>query len=171
MDKVKEAGLEENTLTFFLSDNGEATYTQATTNYPFKGGKMSDFEGGLNVPFVMKWKDQIPEGQTYNRPVSSIDVFDTTAAVTGVQLPNDRTFDGVNLLPFVNGEIKTDPHEAIFWRTEYNKIIRKGDWRLIMNDLSGYELLYNLKLDKNERHNVIIHNPDVVEELKDHYSK
>lgn len=170
MMKVKETGLEENTLIFFLSDNGGATYTQATTNYPLKGGKMSDFEGGLNVPFVMKWKGQIPKGQTYDRPVSSMDVFGTAAEVTGVQLPEDRIFDGVNLLPFVKGDIKTDPHEAIFWRAEYNKIIRKGDWKLIMNDLSGYELLYNLKVDKNEHQNVIVDNPDVVKELKKDYS-
>ncbi len=168
--KIREAGLEENTMIFFLSDNGGAVYTQATTNAPLKGGKMSDFEGGLNVPFVMKWKGKVPEGITYDEPISSLDIFGTVAGTLGIKLPEDRVFDGVNLLPFVNEEIKSDPHEAIFWRAEYNKIIRKGDWKLIINDLSGYELLYDLKSDKNEQHNVIESYPEAVKELKTTYS-
>jgi len=166
MDKVKKERLEENTIVFFLSDNGGATYTNATTNHPLKGGKMSDFEGGLNVPFLMKWKGQIPEGITYSKPVSSLDVFVTAAEIAGIPLPNDRKYDGVNLVPFLTGENIGKPHEAIYWRAEYNKIIRKGDWKLIMNELNGYELLYDLKSDKEEKQNVIAEYPEVVADLK-----
>ena len=168
--KIKEEGLEENTLIFFLSDNGGATYTRATTNHPLKGGKMSDFEGGLNIPYLAQWTGKIPEGITYRRPVSSLDIFITSAEMAGVNLPEDRTYDGVNLLPYLTGEVQNDPHEAVFWRAEYNKIIRKGDWKLIMNELSGYELLYNLEDDKTEKQNVASQYPEIVSDLKNDFS-
>ena len=164
--KLRDEQLEENTIIFFLSDNGGATYTQATTNAPLKGGKMSDFEGGLNIPFLAQWKGTIPEGQTYDEPISSLDIFATAVGQAGIQLPTDRTYDGIDLVPYLTQEKEGTPHEALFWRAEYNKIIRKGEWKLIMNDLDDYELLYNLSSDKNETTNVVEQFPDVVSELK-----
>ena len=164
--KVKDEGLEENTIFFFLSDNGGATYTKATTNHPLKGGKMSDFEGGLNIPYLVKWKGMIPEGVKYDQPVSSLDVFGTAASIAQASLPDDRTYDGVNLVPFLAGENTNAPHDAIFWRAEYNKIIRKGRWKLIINELSGYELLYDLTDDKEEQVNLAGSKPDIVKQLK-----
>ncbi|MEQ9422857.1 MAG: sulfatase-like hydrolase/transferase [Cyclobacteriaceae bacterium] len=167
--KIKDEGLEENTMIFFLSDNGGATYTKATINEPLKGGKMSDFEGGLNVPFLMKWKGRIEEGKVYEHPVSSVDVLSTSIAPLGIDLPNDRVYDGVNLVEFVKSDSLGSAHESIYWRAEYNRVIRKGDWKLVMNDLSGYELLYNLKSDKEEQQNVFDSYPDVVTNLKRDY--
>lgn len=80
LDKVKELGLEENTIIWFISDNGGASYTGATDNGPLKGGKLTYFEGGINVPFAMKWKGHLPEGLTYHAAVSSLDIFATTTA-------------------------------------------------------------------------------------------
>ena len=164
--KIKEEKLEENTLIFFLSDNGGATYTQATTNHPLKGGKMSDFEGGLNIPLMMKWQGHIEGGTVYSKPISSLDIFSTACAAAGIITPKDRLYDGVDLIPFVNGQVGDEPHKAIFWRAEYNKIMRKGKWKLIMNDLSGYQLLYNLESDKIESKNLSSQYPEIVSELK-----
>ncbi|HRI53373.1 MAG TPA: sulfatase-like hydrolase/transferase, partial [Pseudomonadota bacterium] len=96
---LRETGLDEQTLVFFLSDNGGATYTRATDNAPLRGGKFTNFEGGINIPFLLKWKGHIPEGVVFNPPVSALDVFATAAAVAGSPLPTDRAYDGVDLLP------------------------------------------------------------------------
>jgi arylsulfatase A-like enzyme len=112
---VRDAGLEENTLFFFSSDNGGATYTRATTNAPLKGGKLSHFEGGINVPFLMSWKGTIPPNTVYRHPVSTLDVFPTIAANIHSALPHDRPYDGVDLVAKV---LKQEPaHEALFWRS------------------------------------------------------
>lgn len=102
MQKMELLGLEENTLIYLISDNGGASYTKATDNGPYKGGKLTMFEGGVNVPFVMKWKGSLPEGMVYPNPVSSLDIFATSAAVAECPLPGDRVYDGVNLIPYLN---------------------------------------------------------------------
>ncbi len=166
MNKLEEENLLENTLIFFLSDNGGASYTLATDNHPLKGGKVTNFEGGINIPFMMQWKGKILPGQTFDQPVSSMDIFATAAAVSGSKLPDDRPIDGINLLPYVAGEQKEGiPHEALFWRSGYNYAIRKGDWKLILNKKDGKHRLYNLRQDKEERDNVYHENPNVVNDL------
>ncbi|MEM7550149.1 MAG: sulfatase-like hydrolase/transferase [Bacteroidota bacterium] len=164
--KIKSSGLEENTLIVFLSDNGGATYTEATDNQPLKGGKVTNFEGGINIPFMMQWKGNIPEGMVYRKPVISLDLFRTASELAGVPMPSDRAIDGVNLVPYINGEKSDEPHEALYWKAGYNHAIRKGDWKLILNDKDQRTVLYNLLSDKNETTNVASSNPDVVEELK-----
>jgi arylsulfatase A-like enzyme len=164
--KVKELGLEENTLIIFLSDNGGATYTQATDNAPLKGGKMSLYEGGVNVPFVIKWKGHVPAKTVYSKPVSALDIFATAAAVSSSPLPNDRGYDGVNLLPYMAGMDTTHPHKILYWRSGYNKAIRKGDWKLVMNQKDHMTLLYNLRLDKSESANLAEKQPSIVLELQ-----
>jgi arylsulfatase A-like enzyme len=164
--KVKELGLEENTLIVFLSDNGGATYTDATDNAPLKGGKMTLYEGGLNVPFIVKWKGKIQSGTTYRYPVSSLDIFATAAAVSGASLPSDRVYDGVNIIPYLSGKDTTAPHPALYWRTGPNKAIRQGDWKLVLNELDNITALYNLANDKNETTNLALSHPEKVEALK-----
>lgn len=165
-DKIKELGLEENTLIFFLSDNGGATYTKATDNAPLRGGKMSLYEGGINVPFIVKWKGKINPGLVVNSPVSSLDIFATAAAVSGSTLPTFRRYDGVNLIPYLNNTNKELPHELLFWRSGVNKAVRKGDWKLVLNEKDNLTLLFNLKNDKSERTNLAKENPAKVIELK-----
>ena len=146
--KVKELGLEEKTMIFFASDNGGATYTGATDNAPLKGGKMTNFEGGLNIPCMVKWKGKIPEGKNFHAPISLMDCFVTSAEISGSTLPDDREYDGVNLIPFITGEKDGVPQEVLYWRTKFNKAIKKGEWKLIMNERDNITLLYNLKDDK-----------------------
>ncbi len=171
MQQLKELHLEENTLVIFLSDNGGATYTGAADNSPLKGGKFTNFEGGINVPFMMQWKGTIPQGMIYRKPVSALDIFATSTALAQVNLPKDREFDGVNLMPYLLDSTYNDkvPHEALFWRSEYHKAVRKGDWKLIQDDLAQRTVLYNLAQDKHEQQNVAHQHPVVVQSLQTNF--
>lgn len=164
LKKVKAEGLEENTLIVFASDNGGATYTHATTNTPLKGGKFSHFEGGINVPFVLKWKGKIKAHTVYQQPVSSLDIFSTVAAVIGAKLPQDRIYDGVNLIEKVNKN--QEAHKALFWRSGDAKAIRSGVWKLVISGKNKQQWLYNLQKDKSESTNVASQNPAKVQELQ-----
>ncbi len=163
--KIKDLGLEENTLIFFLSDNGGASYTGATDNGPLKGGKLTQFEGGINVPFMMKWTGQVPAGMRYDHPVSSADIFPTAVLNAGGQLPTDRTYDGVNLLPYLNGEKEGRPHEQLFWRCDHIWAIRDGDYKLILSTRDGWAELYDLNKDKSETYNLKEQMPELYEKL------
>lgn len=163
LKKVKDEGLEENTLIVFASDNGGATYTHATTNAPLKGGKFSHFEGGINVPFALRWKGKIKAHTVYKQPVSTLDIFSTIASVIGAKLPSDRTYDGVDLVSKVNKN--EEAHKALFWRSGDAKAIRKGDWKLVISAKNQQQWLCNLQKDKAESTDVSAQNPAKVKEL------
>lgn len=165
-EKVKSLGLENNTLIVFLSDNGGATYTHATDNAPLRGGKMTLYEGGVNVPFVLKWKGKVQPGTVVDAPISSLDIFATAAAITGSKLPGDRIYDGVNLVSFLTGKEKSEPHNILYWRSGYNKAIRKGEWKLVLNLKDNITALYNLKTDKSEKNDLSAKNTAKVQELQ-----
>lgn len=163
LDKVDELGIAENTVIIFLSDNGGATYTHAADNSPLKGGKFSNFEGGINIPFLMSWPGKIPSGSNYTHPVTALDIFTTVSSIANITLPEDREFDGVNLLPYLNGsQSDFKPHEALFWRSMHHKAIRKGPWKLIRDDKGNSTALYNLNLDKSELKNIAKECPETV---------
>lgn len=169
--KIKDLGLEENTIIYLLSDNGGASYTGATDNYPLKGGKLTQFEGGISVPFMMKWKGKIQAGTRYKNPVSSTDIFVTSVLNSGGSLPTDRDYDGVDLIPFINGINKEQPHQQLFWRAEHIWAIRDGDYKLILSTRDGWAELYNLKTDKSEKYNLKEQMPDLYKELYETHKK
>lgn len=170
---LRETGLMEQTLIFFLSDNGGATYTRATDNAPLRGGKFTNFEGGINIPFLMQWQGRIPSGARFTPPVSSLDVFVTAAAAAGSPLPADRTYDGVDLLPHLaRGDaaaaVAPAPapvHQALFWRSMYTKAVRQGQYKLIRDDKAQRTVLFDLAADKSETTDLAARRPAVVEEL------
>ena len=164
--KLKDLNLEENTLIILLSDNGPAIYAKVTTATPLKGGKITEFEGGLKVPFIFKWKNHLPANTTYNEPIISLDIFSTAAAICRADLPDDRVYDGVNLIPYFT-KVKTSvPHDKLFWRADHVHAVRKGDYKLIFSSRDGWTELYNLKTDKGEKENLAILLPEKVKELK-----
>lgn len=165
MHHLDSLGMAENTIIVFLSDNGGAVYNGTTDNAPYRGGKLTNFEGGIKIPFMMKWKGKINTGTVFKEPVISLDIFATVASVIGIDLPTDRKFDGVNLIPYANGEKKSAPHEELFWRSDFNKAVRKGDWKLIVNEFDNVNQLYNLKTDSTEQHNLYSAKPEVANEL------
>jgi len=169
--KIKDLGLEENTIIYLLSDNGGASYTHATDNGPLKGGKLTQFEGGINVPFMMKWKGKIPAGTRYEYPVSSADIFVTSVINAGGNLPTDREYDGVDLMPYITGKDKGRPHEHLFWRADHIWAIRSGDYKLILSARDGWAELYDLKNDKSEEFNLKEQMPELFEELRATHEK
>lgn len=165
-DKIKELGLEENTIIYLLSDNGGATYTHATDNGPLKGGKLTQFEGGINVPFMMKWKGVIPAGTRYAEPVSSTDIYATSVLNAGGKLPQDRHYDGVDLIPYILGKMDGEPHPQLFWRADHIWAIRDGDYKMILSTKFGWAEMYNLKTDKSEKINLKDDMPELFEAIK-----
>ena len=166
---VIDTGIEEDTLIFLLSDNGGASYTHATDNGPLKGGKLTQFEGGINVPFMMKWKGQIPAGMRYEHPVSSTDIFATSVAAAGGVLPSDREYDGVDLMPYLQGRDHTAPHEQLFWRADHIWAIRDGKYKLILSTRDGWAELYDLETDKSETINLKEQMPALYEKLHEEH--
>ena len=162
---IDSLGLDDNTIIVFLSDNGGASYNGTTDNAPYRGGKLTNFEGGIKVPFMMEWKGKVKAGTKYTSPVISLDIFSTVAAAIGIELPTDRKYDGVNLLPYVNGEKTQAPHDALYWRSDFNKAIRKGDWKLIVNEYDNTNQLYNLKTDSVEANNLYATKREVANDL------
>ncbi len=163
---IKDLGIEENTIIFVLSDNGGATYTHATDNGPLKGGKLMQFEGGINVPFMMKWKGKIPENTRYKKPVSSTDIFVTAVKSFEGKLPLDRTYDGKDLIPYVNGLMDGEPHEQLFWRADHLWAMRDGKYKFITSVRDGWAELYNLETDKSESINLKDKMPEMYDMIK-----
>jgi arylsulfatase A-like enzyme len=151
MASLEELGQSDNTLIFFLSDNGGATYTHTTDNAPLRGGKITDFEGGVNVPMFFSWKDRVPAGLRYPHPVTAMDIFGTVTSVLDIDLPGDRIYDGINLLDFIDGRKAGVPHPFIYWNRGNTRAIRSADYKLIFNVEYGDTLLFDMAKNNLER--------------------
>lgn len=172
LDAVQASGKAEDTLIIFASDNGCAAYFPGLCScWPLRGGKLSYYEGGIRVPFMMSWPGHLPRGKTYHRMVSLLDVVPTAVAAAGGILPADRIHDGVDLTPYVTGRKAGDPHTMLAWRAPPLEAIREGDWKLWESsggehDQYGtYQLLFNLGIDLNEAHDLARDDPREVERL------
>jgi arylsulfatase A-like enzyme len=171
--KLREVGVDERTLVVFVSDNGAAEYADADgkRNAPFSGHKRNLYEGGIRLPYVLRWPDRLPAGKVYSQMVSTLDLMPTLLAAAGGGPGDDSLpLDGVDLAPFLTGERKGSPHDALYWRTGGNGAIRKGDWKLLMarEEGTGKEIvrLYDLAHDAAEEHDLAGKKPAVVEEMR-----
>lgn len=166
---LSSAGLDRDTLVVFLSDNGSPIVTGAGSNGPLKGEKVTYYEGGIRVPFAMRWLGRIPEGRVYSEMVVSRDIVPTFLAAAGIAPPPGQQLDGVNLLPFVQratGSGAAPPHEALFWRAGTGRAVRMGRWKLVEHD-SGFTGLYDLRADIGEHKNLARTQPQMVEALRE----
>jgi arylsulfatase B len=169
LDALEANGLEEKTLVVFLSDNG-AGVADYCGNEPLRLGKQTLFEGGVRVPFCMKWPGQIPEGMTYDHSVSALDIFPTAMAAVGRGEPStNRGGDGVDLIPYLKGSIGDQPHDSLFWRSGPNWAVRAGTWKLI--HAGDRYWLYDLSEDIGEQSNLAAQRPEIVEKLKIAYDR
>ncbi|MEZ5737081.1 MAG: sulfatase-like hydrolase/transferase [Novosphingobium sp.] len=169
LDAVEKSGEAENTIVIFLSDNGCASYYIGMCSCePLRGGKFTHYEGGVRVPFMMRWPAVVKAGQTFSGISSSLDIFPTLVAAAGGTLPADRIYDGVDLAPFLSGEKPGSPHDELIWRRQPLFSIRKGDWKLwkSTDPAKPFTMLFNLKDDLNERQNLADKNPEKVAELE-----
>jgi arylsulfatase A-like enzyme len=181
MRKLAEAGIVEDTLVVFFSDNGGPTMvgttTNASINAPLRGSKRQTLEGGVRVPFVMHWKGKLPAGTVYDKPVIQLDVQPTALAAAGIEA-KDAKFDGVNLLPYLTGTAEGAPHDTLYWRFGRQIAIRRGEWKLVrwgptekLEAGQTWPKLYNLAADIGEAKDLSAENPDKVKELDEAWSR
>jgi uncharacterized sulfatase len=167
LEALRENGLEENTLVIFTSDNGGAHYIGLPdVNHPFRGWKISFFEGGIHVPYYMKWPAAIEAGSRVDAPVHHFDVFTTAAAAAGAERPTDRVVDGVDLVPFARGEAEGVPHEQLFWRSGVSQSALVDGWKLNVSDPPGRSWLFDMEADPNEQNDLAAERPGKLAELQ-----
>ena len=165
--KLEEEGLAENTMIVFSSDNGGAGYVGLPdVNAPYRGWKITLFEGGIRVPLFVKWPARIAPGTRIDTPVAHIDVMPTLVAAAGAQLPDAVAIDGRNLLPAMFGEGEARPAgEPLFWQSGYYRVVRAGDWKLQVDGRQDKSWLFNLAADPTEAFNLAEARPGKLAEL------
>lgn len=167
MAKLRQMGQEENTLIFYIADNGGPTQVTTSKNGGLRGFKMTTFEGGPRVPFFVQWKGHLPAGTTYDFPVMNLDVLPTCMAALGAPVESSESIDGVDLVPFLRGDDSNRPHATMYWRFGEQWAVRHGDWKLVVaRGGSGSPELYNLAEDVGERNNLASREPARVLELQ-----
>ena len=169
MDTLEEQGLADNTIIVFSSDNGGAGYVGLPDiNAPYRGWKITLFEGGIRVPMFVKWPKRIEAGTVIETPVAHIDVMPTLVAAAGGALPDDRVIDGRNILPLAAGESESVEREndALFWSSGFYKVVRAGDWKLQWNQRQDRRWLFNLADDPTEQVNLAQADPEKLAEME-----
>lgn len=161
---LEAEGLADNTLIVFSSDNGGAGYIGIDgVNAPYRGWKLSLFEGGIRTPLFMKWPARIAP-RRIETPAAHIDLMPTLAAAGRATLPGDRAIDGQNLLPIATGA-PAGAARPIFWRSGDYRVVRYGDWKLQLTGNPRRAFLFNLKDDPTERNDLSASRRDKVVEL------
>jgi len=151
LDKLHELNIEDNTIVFFLSDNGGPESKNASDNGILRGGKSDVYEGGYRVPFAMQWKNKITPG-VYDNPVSSLDIFATLSALSSSPTNVEKPLDGVNLIPYLTAENEGKPHETIYVRKfdQDRHAVRHGDYKILYHKDNTNKKLYNLITNVSE---------------------
>lgn len=158
---LKDSGKFDNTVIFFISDNGGAT-TNQSSNYPLKGFKGNKFEGGHRVPYFVVWKNGLSANKRYDGLVSSLDIFATAIDAAGISRTRNK-LDGVSLIPYLKGK-RGKPHEVLYWRKMDTRAIRSGNYKLIITN--GVDsVLYDIRRDPEEMNNLINKKPELYRKL------
>lgn len=180
MNTLEDLKLKENTLVFYMADNGAPLKIHkhdapgggpgwdGSLNDPLNGEKGMLTEGGMHVPFVMSWPRKFKSAQVYPHPVSTLDVAATIVGQCGLKADPEK-LDGVDLTPYLSGERQDAPHKALAWRWLSQSAYREGDWKYLVGD--GREYLFNLKEDLEEKNNVLKQYPEIAERLKQDLQK
>jgi arylsulfatase A-like enzyme len=174
--KLRELNLEDDTLLFFLSDNGGPTTKFApngSRNGLLRGSKGDTWEGGIRVPFLVQWKGKLPAGKTFDTPVIALDILPTALAVARHAPKTDTRFDGISLLPMLNGAAAA-PDRALYWRFGTQMAIRKGDWVLVRpsmgtkeyQEIAAKPMLFDLAKDVGQKHDLSSERPELVRDLQ-----
>ncbi len=164
LDALERNHLADNTLVVFISDNGGV---EKHNNKPLRGYKRDMYEGGIRVPFVLRWPNVLPAGATYTHPVISLDIFTTSLAAAGVDSPTHAPLDGINLIPYLTGEENSPPHQTLFWTYGDTWAVRDGDFKLVLNRKhDGLPELFDLAKDVSEKDDLASQKPEVVQRLQ-----
>ena len=188
MDAIDMKGVTDDTILFFISDNGsprgqgldhpvkdnrkERGDCTMSSPGPFRGFKGDTFEGGIRIPFIMRWPGRIEAGSRYDQPVVNLDVMPTVLAELGIEQPSrGLPFDGVDLMPYLEGERgDARPHDVLYWRRDEDYALRRGDWKLACNDASCPQnadvMLFDLASDPGEYNDLSEERPELTQELQ-----
>ncbi|MFH5885431.1 sulfatase [Halalkalibaculum sp. DA3122] len=192
LDHLEHLGIARNTVVMFATDNGASEWegqggwvwtpewdgrvTRGTQTYrsgsngPLRGDKNTTWEGGMRVPFLIRWPERIPAGEVSGALVTSMDILPTIAGILGIELPADRKIDGYDIWPILSGTQKDEsPYQAFYYyRDDRLQAVRSGRWKLHVYrpDSGATEMLYNLQTDIGETTDVSDEHPDVVERLQ-----
>lgn len=155
MAELDRLGLSDDTLVFFLSDNGGPTAKTTSRNDPFRGVKGDITEGGIRVPFFMRWPGRLEAGRQVDHPVQSLDILPTMVAATGGDLTDYPQFEGENLLPLLSGDDESAPHDWMYFNRHGRQALRDQRYKLIVggptDTLGLYDLLKNPEEDADLR--------------------
>lgn len=180
MRKLEEKGLAENTVVIFTSDNGPHEEGGADPSFfnrdgLLRGLKRSTYEGGIRVPFIVRWPARVDAGQVCDLPIAFYDLMPTFCDMAGIDAYAERyksrslaydPFDGISFLPTLTGEGQQRLHDHLYWEFHETDMmaLRRGNWKLVVK--KGVCRLYDLATDVHEDHDLAAHHPDVVAELK-----
>jgi len=180
LDKLRDAGLEENTIVALVSDNGPARGSNYLKGWrddwpketllgsagPLSGHKAQCQEGGIRVPFVLRWPARLEAGRIYTRPVSTLDLYPTFCAAAGAKIAESTQLDGVDLLPYLTGEKTGDPHDMLFWKPYAGGAVRHKQWKLLIESWGkGRVRLFDLENDLGETNDLADAEPELTERL------
>lgn len=170
LDALEESGVAQNTMVFFLSDNGGSKKVHAN-NGALRDFKQSVHEGGIRVPFLASWPGRLPAGKVCDEPVISLDLFPTICSAVGIEPAAGRVLDGRDLLGLFSKSGAPAPlHERLFWDGDAGKrVVRAGKWKLV--DHQGRVQLYDLRRDIGEKSDVAAKHPDVVRRLRSDFDR
>lgn len=164
LKKIKDLGLEKNTLIVFTNDNGGPTDSNESSNDPLSGTKANHLEGGIRIPFLMSWKGKLKKNTVYNKPISTLDLLPTFVSLAGGDVNEIKDLDGVNLLPYLKKGNKEKPHKTLYWKKESRGAIRHNAYKLIRFPDRPAEL-YNIEKDISEVNNLASEKPEKVKAL------
>lgn len=160
LDLLDELKLADNTIVIFHSDNGGAG---GADNSPLRGAKSTMFEGGLRVPCIVRWPQQLPAGTVSDELLTSLEVFPTLVRAAGAEPPANVVLDGFDMRPVLKGE-QPSPRDAMFWERRNDHAARVGHWKWIESERGGG--LFNLATDLGEQHDLSESQPQIVAQLK-----
>ncbi len=170
---LRQHKIEENTLVIFLSDHGGVSGKDKTwaSNGSLRSGKGTLYEGGLRTPMIFQWKGSLPAGATVKHPVTALDLLPTAVAAGGGKIEAEWKLDGVDLLPWLEGEQLGRSHQTFYWRLNEMWAVRDGDWKLVKDRGTNPPQLFNLANDPGEKRNLAATDPNTLRKLTAKFDK
>ena len=169
--RIDELGLREKTLIVFTSDNGghKINGKRFQSSGPLRGYKRDLTEGGIRVPFIVRWGGMIEAKQTSDEVIAFQDMMPTFAELAGAEAP--QNLDGISVLPALVGGELPEPHDWLYWdyghcRSRYDQAVRMGNWKGIRFGKNAALQLFDLASDIGETRDLAAENPDVVARIK-----
>ena len=175
MQGLKDLGIDDNTLLIFTGDNGPAPAFDGHRTNDLRGQKGTLYEGGIRMPFIIRWPAQIAAGQKNSKSVvCTVDLFPSLCKIAGAELPTDYPLDGIDMSDVILGQSDRERETPLFWefgkckadRVSPHIAVREGEWKLLVNADGSRTELYNMTTDYNERYNVASSYPALTERLR-----